>query len=378
MTRHLLSISFVVCLFCASPLFAASGNFRDAKQVRKSTDSIFNSPEFRHLRGLIKKNSPNGNSSEGNGSGNGGSSGGSGGAGNGASGNGSGGSSNGSGGTGSGNGDGNSGSGQGNSSGSQGTGGNGQSGNGNGTGNGSGGTGTGNGGNGNGGNGNGGNGSGGNGSGSGGNGNDSGNGGNNNAGGGNSAPTPATPPSSPNNDVRVPSSTASAAMSGIGTLITGIFWIVIAAVALAMIYFIVKAFLDRDTSEDIKDEKSLAVSDMPEEEPERPPGEIPADVYITRARELAAQGLYNEAVAQLLLGAMSKIERAGLIKYRRGLTNRDYMRAIRSKQGPHQAFRLIVRTYEPIGFGRRNAKASHFEKSLLGYEQGFQSVLEST
>lgn len=364
MTRHLLYFCAAVSLFCTSSLFAASGNFRDAKQVRKSTDRIFNSPEFRHLRGLMKKKSPNGNSFGGNGNGNGGSSGGSGGTGNGASGSGGGGSSNGSRGSGNGDGGRNSGSKQGNSSGSQGTGGNGQSDNGNGSnGNRTGGSGQ---------NGNGGHGSNGN-------GNKTGNGGNNNTEGENSTPTstPATPPPTPSNDVRVPSTAANAAISGIGTLVTGIFWIVIAAVALAMIYFIVKAFLDRDTSKNIKDEKSLAVSQMPEEEPERPPGEIPADVYITRARELAAQGLYNEAVAQLLLGAMSKIERAGFIKYRRGLTNRDYMRAIRSKQGPHQAFRLIVRTYEPIGFGRRNANATHFEKSLLGYEQGFQSVLES-
>ncbi|VAX41541.1 hypothetical protein MNBD_PLANCTO02-564 [hydrothermal vent metagenome] len=162
---------------------------------------------------------------------------------------------------------------------------------------------------------------------------------------------------------------------GLGWIIQIFFWAIIAAVAMAMIYFIVTAFLDRDTFSETKDVVVASPENTQEEEPEQAPGEIPADVYVTRAREFAAQGLYNEAVAQLLLGAMSNIERAGLIQYRKGLTNRDYLRVIRSNKGPYQAFRLIVRTYEPIGFGRRNANEAHFEKLLAGYQQGFHATL---
>ncbi len=176
-------------------------------------------------------------------------------------------------------------------------------------------------------------------------------------------------------DSAIPPSTASRLGNGLGLVVQIFFWAIIVAVAIAMIYFIVTAFLDRDTSSKAKDVAIVSPENIQEEEPEQAPGEVPADVYITRARKFAAQGLYNEAVAQLLLGAMSNIERAGLIQYRKGLTNRDYLRVIRSNKGHYLAFRLIVRTYEPIGFGRRNANEAHFEKLLAGYQQGFRATL---
>ncbi|MFM7055580.1 MAG: hypothetical protein ACKO2P_01520 [Planctomycetota bacterium] len=59
-----------------------------------------------------------------------------------------------------------------------------------------------------------------------------------------------------------------------------------------------------------------------------PPGELPAATYEGRARRYAADGNYRMAIRELLLGSMSWIERAGLIRYRRGLTNRDYVRCV--------------------------------------------------
>ncbi|MGH9175532.1 MAG: DUF4129 domain-containing protein, partial [Vicinamibacterales bacterium] len=109
-------------------------------------------------------------------------------------------------------------------------------------------------------------------------------------------------------------------------------------------------------------------------EPERAPGERPADEYVARSRQLAAEGRYREAVAQLLLGAMSHIERGGLIRFRRGLTCRDYLRAVRRNDGPYEAMRSLVRTYEPLGWGRREATRDHFDISLTGYEAGFRAT----
>ena len=69
--------------------------------------------------------------------------------------------------------------------------------------------------------------------------------------------------------------------------------------------------------------------------PDTSPGELPADVYIARAKELAGEGRFREAIAQLLLGGMSNLERAGIVKYRKGLTHRDYVRASRSAKNQH-------------------------------------------
>ncbi|MCY2967082.1 MAG: DUF4129 domain-containing protein [Planctomycetota bacterium] len=108
---------------------------------------------------------------------------------------------------------------------------------------------------------------------------------------------------------------------------------------------------------------------------ELPPGDIPADEYLRRARELSAQGLFGEAIAQLLLGAMSATERSGLIRFRRGLTYRDYVRALRQQPEPRDSFRKMVHIYLPIGFGRRPAASTQFETALAAYEAAFATAL---
>jgi hypothetical protein len=108
------------------------------------------------------------------------------------------------------------------------------------------------------------------------------------------------------------------------------------------------------------------------EELELVPGVLPADVYFNKAGELAAAGKYREAITHLLLGAMSHVERAGLIKYRSGLTHRDYVRALREDKTISLAMRNMVRTFEPLGFGRREATKQHFEQTLNNYAKGFR------
>jgi hypothetical protein len=102
------------------------------------------------------------------------------------------------------------------------------------------------------------------------------------------------------------------------------------------------------------------------------PSELPADAYLARAQELAAQGLHREAIGQLLLGAMSHTERVGRIRYRRGLTYRDYLRAWQRGSPQQSAWRSLIGVYEPIGFGRRPATSEHYETSLSQYEAGFR------
>jgi hypothetical protein len=74
---------------------------------------------------------------------------------------------------------------------------------------------------------------------------------------------------------------------------------------------------------------------------------------------------------------MSVTERGGLIRFRRGLTHRDYLRALRARAPQYQAFRTIVAVYEPICFGRRPAEISHYHTSLDGYETGFRQPLSA-
>jgi hypothetical protein len=179
------------------------------------------------------------------------------------------------------------------------------------------------------------------------------------------------------------SSEAPQESSALGKFIGGLFqvigWIFIAVIVGVMVFMVVKGIMSgiawyQNRDQNLETPGSESAVNEGELEPETSPAEIPADVYVTRARELAGSGKYRDAVSQLLLGAMSNIERAGLIRFRKGLTYRDYTRAVRGKMQMHQSMRTMVKIYEPLGFGRRVPTESHFEESLSGYMAGFRGT----
>lgn len=161
-------------------------------------------------------------------------------------------------------------------------------------------------------------------------------------------------------------------VSWIGEVFRIIAYAVIAVLACGIIWLVVKAINAWRARER---ERLTAGMVFDEGEAALPPGDIPADEYLRRAHELAVQGQYGEAIAQLLLGAMSATERSGLIRFRRGLTYRDYVRALRPRQEPCASFRNMVAIYLPIGFGRRSAAREQFERALASYQLAFAQAL---
>lgn len=116
---------------------------------------------------------------------------------------------------------------------------------------------------------------------------------------------------------------------------------------------------------------SLGADGMVEAEAaDHPPGATSTDEYLARALELARSGAIQQAVAQLVLGGMSYVERRELIRYRRGLTYRDYQRALRG-QDQFESFRTLIQIYEPVGFGRREASLENFKLAVDEYRAAF-------
>jgi len=107
---------------------------------------------------------------------------------------------------------------------------------------------------------------------------------------------------------------------------------------------------------------------------DRSPGETSADVFLQQALTLATKRAYREALSQLLLGAMSGIERNEWIRYRRGLTVRDYLRSVRNRTVQYEGLKSVVDVYEPVEFGREPATQSMFEAALAGYRTAFQTA----
>jgi hypothetical protein len=108
------------------------------------------------------------------------------------------------------------------------------------------------------------------------------------------------------------------------------------------------------------------------EEISAPPGELPASTYEGRARRYAADGLYHLAIRELLLGSMSWVERAGLIRYRKGLTNRDYLRSVWRKQPQRESLLATASSFELICFGRRTPTEEMFIQCLTGFQGAFR------
>ena len=109
-----------------------------------------------------------------------------------------------------------------------------------------------------------------------------------------------------------------------------------------------------------------------------PPGEVPVLTYESRAIQYAEQGDYAGAVRELLVGSMSWIERSGLIRFRKGLTNRDYMRAIWQQESRRDAFRSTAIHFERIFFGRRNATRMIFDECLKQFQESFREATATT
>lgn len=114
---------------------------------------------------------------------------------------------------------------------------------------------------------------------------------------------------------------------------------------------------------DIADDEAL--------NPTAPPGELPSSEYERRALAYAERGDFRSALRELVLGTMSWIERAEMIRYRRGLTNRDYVRAVWREPPQRESMLLIVESFELVFFGRRLADSPRFDRALTEFRSSF-------
>jgi hypothetical protein len=139
-------------------------------------------------------------------------------------------------------------------------------------------------------------------------------------------------------------------------------------ILLVAVFFIAKSVLsisrDKRISEDEAADRVFG--------PESAPGELDPEEYWRRALAHGEKRHYREGTRELLLGAMSAAERRGLIRFRRGLTNRDYFYSVR---GPaRESFGLIASAFEQVYFGRREATADTFRESCRAYQQSFREA----
>lgn len=141
-----------------------------------------------------------------------------------------------------------------------------------------------------------------------------------------------------------------------------------AVILVAAVFFIGKSVLAISRDKKISEQEAEARVFGPQSAP----GELDPEEYWRRAVAHGERRHYKEGLRELLLGAMSAAERRGLIRFRRGLTNRDYWYSVR---GPaRDSFGSIASAFEQVYFGRREATADAFRDSCRAFQKSFREV----
>ena len=153
--------------------------------------------------------------------------------------------------------------------------------------------------------------------------------------------------------------------AAVGTLAVWMAGLLLAALAVGLVFVLVKSWLDRERAG--KTQATAAAAVFGPDELTVPPGEVPPDAFLEAARSHAAAGRYAAAVGVLQSGLAGEVERAGLIRPRRGLTAREYLRAARPDARLRPALDEVVPLYEPLGYGRREAREEHFVQAERAY-----------
>ncbi|MBN2343106.1 MAG: DUF4129 domain-containing protein [Deltaproteobacteria bacterium] len=136
------------------------------------------------------------------------------------------------------------------------------------------------------------------------------------------------------------------------------------AALLLIIFFVVKALI-----------RQLPEADTPLEEvdEEIEPDHIRvsrihqwnADDLLSRAREAAVRGDFKAAVGFIYLSAISALSKNGYVALERSTTNWHIVQQTRTNGGPTQAVDRVIRHFEDLFFGNREATRERYDDCLL-------------
>ncbi len=145
--------------------------------------------------------------------------------------------------------------------------------------------------------------------------------------------------------------------------------IVLVAVLLMLIWAVVKGVTNREAAPQTPASAAAGGVAAAEGGGARAPAPA-ADERLAAARAAAADGRYGDAVGLLLDGLTDRVELAGLIRPRNGLTARDYLRAARPDPALRPALRTVVTVFEPLGYGRRPGRLEQYARAEAAYLAG--------
>jgi len=151
----------------------------------------------------------------------------------------------------------------------------------------------------------------------------------------------------------------------LGTLLralgVALFWVLVLAAAALAVWLALRLL---PASPRARLEPTSPSGSDPVSEPDLPEFERAFQAHLERARQLAAQGLFAEAAAEVQLGVVLRLDALGLILARRGRTNGDYARDLAEKPELQAAFGALTHTTEAVQFGGRRLDQGAYQRLL--------------
>jgi hypothetical protein len=148
--------------------------------------------------------------------------------------------------------------------------------------------------------------------------------------------------------------------SGLSAIAQVLFWALIVAGVLGLIWVIIKNYVKGEPPADAEDQPPLDEGETP---PPLASRIVETDVQrlLARAREAASRGDYQGAIDAAYAAVLRRLEGDGLIDMHASRTNGDYVRALRDRPELYGELRAIVGEVERTQFGATAPSAPLFD-----------------
>lgn len=136
-------------------------------------------------------------------------------------------------------------------------------------------------------------------------------------------------------------------------------WLIIALIAVALIFVILRILGIRNFNRRVAGKKSgFTQMELLSDEPGDTTGELSASIEA---------GDYRNAIRLLYLFVLRSFHEQGLLKWKKDKTNADYLRELRSHRH-YPTFKKLTRIYEHVWFGESEITAGIYSDARTCYE----------
>ena len=153
-------------------------------------------------------------------------------------------------------------------------------------------------------------------------------------------------------------------------------WIVAGSVLLAIVYFLVRAFVAYEEGSAAASARSVAITPGHAARVESLPFQVkrPLADFLEEARRHYDAGRFGEAIIYLYSYQLVELDKHQVIRLAKGKTNRQYLREMRRRSGLSELLERTMVAFEDVFFGNHRLERRQFESCWEGLDQFHQQL----